>query len=85
MAEEVALHPSERVAGDIEKLIYTTILDLLAQLGTAGRTLSKSIIYSSILIALILFGFSLVRQASSQSENLKVLNYSWYIDSIGGF
>jgi hypothetical protein len=57
----------------------------LPQLGTAGRTLRKNIIYSSILIALILFGFSLVHQASSQSENLKVLNYSWYIDSIGGF
>ena len=68
MVEEVALHPSERVAGDIEKLFYTTILDLLAQLGTAGRTLRNSIIYSSILIALILFGFSLVHQASSQSE-----------------
>ncbi len=45
----------------------------------------KSIIYSSILLAVILIGFGLVRQASSQSENLKVLNYSWYFDSLGGF
>lgn len=34
---------------------------------------------------LILFGFGLIHQASSQSENLKVVNYSWYIDSVGGF
>ena len=45
----------------------------------------KNIIYLSILIGLMLLGFSLVHQASSQSDNLKVLNYNWYIDSIGGF
>ncbi len=38
-----------------------------------------------MLIALVFFGFGLIRQASSQSENLKVLDYSWYFDSIGGF
>jgi hypothetical protein len=70
---------------DIEKLFYTTILDLFAQLGKEGRTLRKSLIYSSTLIALAFLGFGLIRQASSQSENLKVLNYSWYFDSIGGF
>jgi hypothetical protein len=60
-------------------------LILLEQLGTTGRTLRKSISYSSITIAVIILSFSLVYQAFSQSENLKVLNYSWYIDSIGGF
>ena len=38
-----------------------------------------------MLLVLMLSGFGLVRQASGQSENLKVLSYSWYIDSIGGF
>lgn len=45
----------------------------------------KSTLYSSILLALMLFGFGLVRDARSQSDNLKVSNYSWYIDSVGGF
>jgi hypothetical protein len=44
-----------------------------------------SVVYSLLLLALMLFGFGLIRQASSQSENLKVTNYSWYIDSIGDF
>jgi hypothetical protein len=34
---------------------------------------------------LVLLGFSLVHRVSSQSDDLKVLNYSWYFDSIGGF
>lgn len=34
---------------------------------------------------MILLGFSLVQLASSQLENLKVLSYSWYIDSLGYF
>ncbi len=38
-----------------------------------------------MLLIVIMFGFSLIHQASSQSENLKVLNYSWYFDSLGGF
>lgn len=38
-----------------------------------------------MLITLVFLGFGLVRQASSQSEDLKVLDYSWYFDSIGGF
>jgi hypothetical protein len=47
--------------------------------------LRKSILYTCILLALLPLGFGVVHQASSQSENLKVLNYSWYINSIGGF
>jgi len=46
--------------------------------------LRKSLIYSSILMALILLSFGLVSQAfsqSSQQQNLKVINYSWYIYS----
>lgn len=49
----------------------------------------KSVICASTLFALMLLGFGLIHDASSQtenqSENLKVLNYSWYFDSIGGF
>lgn len=49
------------------------------------NALKKSIIHASMLLIVILFGFSLIHPASSQSENLKVLNYSWYFDSLGGF
>jgi hypothetical protein len=51
----------------------------------------KSSIYSSVLTALMLCSLGLVIQASSQSnlspnqDNLKVIDYSWYFDSIGGF
>jgi hypothetical protein len=53
--------------------------------GTVGKTLKKRVVYSSMLIGMVFLGFGLVRQVSSQSEILKVLNYSWYFDSIGGF
>ncbi len=36
-------------------------------------------------LALILSGLPLIQHASGQSENLKVLNYSWYIDNLGSF
>lgn len=60
----------------------------MARRGPRENALRKSLIYSSALIVLMLCGFGLVHQATSQTanqDNLKVLDYSWYFDSIGGF
>ena len=50
--------------------------------------MTKSTIYTSTLLVLMILGFGLTQVASSQTieqSNLNVLNYSWYFDSIGGF
>jgi hypothetical protein len=50
--------------------------------------LKKSQIYASTLMVLMLCSFGLIHQASSQpanQDNLKVLDYSYYFDNIGGF
>jgi hypothetical protein len=38
-----------------------------------------------MLFMLASLGLALVPQVSSQPENIKVLTYSWYVDSFGGF
>jgi hypothetical protein len=50
-------------------------------------TLRRKTICSFTLVALIMSCFSLVQQTYSQSDSqtLKVSNYSWYFDSVGGF
>ena len=75
------MHPLQAVSKKIFILPFT----IFGALGTKGRTLRKRNIQLAILMVMVFLGFSLVYQASSRSENLKVLNYSWYIDSIGGF
>ncbi len=51
--------------------------------------MKKSMVYTSILLVLIVQGVALIHGASSQtdtqSDSLKVLDYSWYFDMIGGF
>ena len=43
----------------------------------------KSIVYFFVLLTMLSLSLTLVPGAFSQTENVKVLNYSWYIDSIG--
>ncbi len=45
----------------------------------------KNVVSLLVLIALLSLSLTLVPNASSQPENIKVLSYSWYIDSIGWF
>jgi hypothetical protein len=48
----------------------------------------SGVVYFSLVLALMLLSFGLIQQVSSQStnqDNLKVLNYSWYFDVAGGF
>jgi len=45
----------------------------------------KNTTYFFILLTLVSLGLALVPQVSSQPENIKVLSYSWYIDSLGYF
>jgi hypothetical protein len=45
----------------------------------------KSAVFCFVLLALVSLGLALVPKVSSQPENIKVLSYSWYVDSIGYF
>lgn len=36
-----------------------------------------------VLLTFVSLGLTLVPQVSSQPENIKVVDYSWYIDSLG--
>jgi hypothetical protein len=47
--------------------------------------LRKSIIFFFVFLMMTSLGLTLVPQVSSQPENVKVLSYSWYVDSIGDF
>ena len=74
---------------DIEKLFYITSLICWHNWGPREESLRKNVIYALTLFVLMVLGFGLIHEASSQTENqsdsLRVLNYSWYFDSIGGF
>ena len=41
------------------------------------------IIYSLILIAVLTFSFTAVPHTSAQTQNVKILTHSWYIDNLG--
>ena len=43
----------------------------------------KSIVFLCVFLTLASLGLTLVPQVSSQPENIKVLSYGWYVDSIG--
>ena len=45
----------------------------------------RKILTSIVLLTLVSLGLVLFPQVSSQPENIKILNYSWYIDSYGDF
>jgi hypothetical protein len=47
--------------------------------------MKKNAVFFVVLLALLSLGLTLVPHVSSQPENIKVLSYSWYIDSIGYF
>lgn len=43
----------------------------------------KSIVFLCVFLTLASLGLTLVPKVSSQPENIKVLSYGWYVDSIG--
>ena len=45
----------------------------------------KSKVFVFVILTVLSLGLTLVPHASSQPENIKVLTYSWYIDSLGYF
>ncbi len=45
--------------------------------------MKKSIIYTVVLLTLFAFSFALIPQAHSQTANIKIVSYSWYIDTAG--
>ena len=45
----------------------------------------KSTVYLFVLLTVMSLSLALVQQVSSQPENIKVVSYSWYIDSYGFF
>jgi hypothetical protein len=50
-----------------------------------SKSLTKSIVFFFVFLTMTSLGLALVPQVSSQPENVKVVSYSWYIDSIGYF
>ena len=53
--------------------------------GPSEQSMRKSTVYLFVLLTLLSLSLVLVPQVSSQPENIKVLSYSWYVDSIGLF
>lgn len=51
----------------------------------ASKDLRKNIVFFFVFLILACLGLALVPQVFSQPENVKVLSYSWYVDSIGYF
>lgn len=51
----------------------------------ASEGLRKSVVFFFVFLTVASFGLALVPQVSSQPENVKVVSYSWYVDSIGYF
>jgi len=45
--------------------------------------LRKSIVFLCVFLTLASLGLASILQVSSQPENIKVLSYGWYVDSIG--
>jgi hypothetical protein len=43
----------------------------------------KSVVYTVVLLTLFMLSFTLIPQAHSQTANVKVVTYSWYIDTAG--
>ena len=50
-----------------------------------GKGLRKSIVFFFVFLTLVSLGLTSIPQVSSQPENIKVLSYNWYIDSLGYF
>lgn len=48
-----------------------------------GKGLRKSVVFFFVFLSLVSLGLALAPQVSSQPENVKVLSYGWYVDSIG--
>ena len=47
--------------------------------------MGKRVSHLSVLVAIMVLSLTFVPNVSSQTQNVKVLSYSWYIDSIGFF
>ena len=54
-------------------------------MGLSERLMRKNTICLFILLTLLSLSLACFHKASSQPENIKVLSYSWYVDSIGIF
>ena len=72
---------------DFGKLFYSTPLfsGVYVVWGPSEHSMRKSTVYLFVLLTLVSLSLALVPQVSSQPENIKVLSYSWYVDSIGLF
>jgi hypothetical protein len=53
--------------------------------GLSEKLMRKDTVYLFVLLTLLSLSLAYVQKASSQPENIKVLSYSWYVDSIGIF
>src|SRR4030067_1968026 len=47
--------------------------------------MKKSLVFFIVLLSLLSLGLTLIPHVSSQPENIKVLSYSWYTDSVDYF
>jgi hypothetical protein len=72
---------------NVEKMFYSTPLSgtLCKMCGARNGSMRRSAVFLFVFLALTSLTLALIPQGSSQPENIKVLSYSWYIDSIGFF
>jgi len=67
---------------NFEKLFYTTKhFDEVCRV--RGKFMRKSTVYSFVVLTLLSLGMVLVPPAFSQTQDIKVIKYSYYIDSLG--
>ena len=86
--ECVQLGHRNMLGPNFEKLFYSALLFLSCShcMRGAGRgSMRKSVVFFFVFLMLASLGLVLVPQVSSQPENVKVLSYSGYLDSLGDF
>ena len=54
-------------------------------MGEVEASMKNNALYVFLLLTLVLLSLALTPQVSSQPEKIKVLDYSWYVDSFGDF
>jgi hypothetical protein len=69
---------------NFEKKFYTTkLLGCVIESERMGSFMGKRMVYFCIALLLLSLGLATNQKASSQTQDVKVINYSWYIDLEG--
>jgi len=68
---------------NIEKVFYSTKLYLLRFVQERASFMRKTTVYFFVVLTLLSLGLTLVPSVHSQTQNIKILSYSYYVDNTG--